>query len=210
MRHFQKNHLSIELEQQNADEGAEEEDADRTYFINLTSDEGEDKDGDGDVELPRRSGGGEVLWRHQQEAGGSKEADDGRTKTHKDVLHDRMVLILHQKLGDNQHEDERGQYDSESGSGRAENTHPMCATCVDNGGVAHVSGGVDANGAGCHLRDSHDIGKLAHCHPMVVRNNLTLNHRQHGIASTESEEANEEERIEKLEVDQIRLEFRIV
>ena len=76
----------------------------------------------------------------------------------------------------------------------------MGTASVDNGGVAHVSGGINSNRTGRHLRDSYDIRELAHRHPMVVRNNLTLDHRDHCVAASKTEEADEEEGVEELEV----------
>ena len=93
--------------QQYADEGAAEEDADGTHLIDLAGNERQQEDGDADPELPRVLGGrGEVVGRHEQQAGSCEETDDGRTQSCEDVLDHRMMLILHQKLGDDEHQDE--------------------------------------------------------------------------------------------------------
>ena len=77
----------------------------------------------------------------------------------------------------------------------------MWGTGIDDGGVAYVGGGVDANGTGCHLGHGHDVGKLSHRHPMVVGHYLALNHGEHGITATETEESDEEKGVEELEVE---------
>jgi hypothetical protein len=77
----------------------------------------------------------------------------------------------------------------------------MLSASVDDGGISDVGGGIDANRTRCHLRDGNDIRELTHRHPMVVRDDLTLNHRDHGIATAEAEEAYEEEGVEELKED---------
>ena len=77
----------------------------------------------------------------------------------------------------------------------------MGTASVDDSGVADVCGGVDADGAGRHLRHGDDVRELTHGHPMVVRNDLTLNHRDHGVTAAEAEEADEEEGVEELKVE---------
>ena len=99
--------MRIILEEEDADEGAEEEDADGVHLINLAGDEGAEEDGNADPELPGRLlWRGEVLGRHQQQAGGSKKTDDGGTQTCEDVLDHGVMLVFHQELGDDDHQDE--------------------------------------------------------------------------------------------------------
>ena len=170
----------------------------------MASDEGAEEDGDADVELPGRlGGGGEVLGGHEQEGRGGKEAHDGGAEAGEDVLYGGVVLILHQELGDEEHKDEGGQDDGEGGRGRAEDAHEVGATAVDDGGVAYVGGGIDADGTGGHLRHGDDVGELTHGHPVVVGDYLTLDHGDHGVAAAEAEEADEEEGVEELEVKQV-------
>ena len=111
------------------------------------------------------------------------------------------MLVLHQELGNHQHQDERGKHDGESCGRRAENAHPLRAAGIDDSGVAYVGGGVDADRTGRHLRYGHDVCELAHRHPMVVGDDLALNHGDHCITTAEAEEADEEEGIEELKVD---------
>lgn len=110
-----------------------------------------------------------------------------------------MVLVLQEEAGNEQHEDEGRQGDGKGGCGTAEDAHPVGTSCIDDGGVAYVGGGIDANGSGCHLRDGDDVGEFTHRHPMVVRDDFALYHREHGIATAETEEAYEEEGDEELE-----------
>ena len=77
----------------------------------------------------------------------------------------------------------------------------MGTASVDDSGIAYVGSGVDAYGAGCHLRHGDDIRELTHRHPMVIRHDLTLNHGDHGISAAEAEEADEEEGVEELKVE---------
>ena len=93
------------------------------------------------------------------------------------MLHHGMVLVFQQEAGNQQHEDKRGQGDGEGGRGRPEDAHPMRATSIDDGRVAYVGGGVDADRPGRHLRHGHDIGELTHRHPVMVSDDFTLYHR---------------------------------
>ena len=71
--------------------------------------------------------------------------------------------------------------------------------CIFNKGSAFTpSAAYDTDRSRCHLRDGNHIGKLLHRHPMILRNNLSLNQGYHGIASSESEDAYLNEYDEKL------------
>ena len=64
--------------------------------------------------------------------------------------------------------------------------------------IATIGSGVDTDRSRCHLRNGNHIGKLLHRHPMILRNNLSLNQGYHGIATSESEDAYLNEYDEKL------------
>ena len=64
--------------------------------------------------------------------------------------------------------------------------------------IAAIGSSVDTDRSRCHLRDGNHIGKLLHRHPMILRNNLSLNQGYHGIATSESEDAYLKEYDEKL------------
>ena len=76
----------------------------------------------------------------------------------------------------------------------------MCTTSIDDSRVSYVGGRVDANRARRHLRDGNNIGEFAHGHPMMVGDDLALDHRDHRITSAKAEETDEEKGIEELEV----------
>ena len=65
----------------------------------------------------------------------------------------------------------------------------MAIAGIMDGGIAAVGGGVDADGAGGHLRDGDDIGELGGGEPMVTLDGLMLDEREHTVAATESEQA---------------------
>ena len=136
---YSRSHLLSE--QQDSDEGAEEEGADGAELIDLAGDEGTDKDGYTDPELPRRFRRcREILRRHQEQAGSSEKTDYGWTQSQENMLYGGMMLVLHQELGDDDHQDERRQDDGEGSGDRTEDAHPMRAAGVDDSRVAYVGG----------------------------------------------------------------------
>ena len=102
-----------------------------------------------------------------------------------------VVVVSHKEAVENEHHDKRGQHQREGRQCRA-----PYATC---GGVADVGGRVDADGAGSHLADGNDVGKFLRREPLVARDHLSLNHREHGISAAEPEQSDFEERIEQLQ-----------
>ena len=72
----------------------------------------------------------------------------------------------------------------------------MAIAGIMDSGIAAVGGGVDADGAGGHLRDGDDIGELGGGEPMVTLDGLVLDEGEHAVAAAKAEEANLEERDE--------------
>ena len=75
----------------------------------------------------------------------------------------------------------------------------MTISGIVNGGIAAIGCAVDANRAGRHLRDGHNVRKLAARQPVPVLYCLVLDERQHAIASTKTKKAYLEERNEQIE-----------
>lgn len=109
-----------------------------------------------------------------------------------------MVAILHQKLTDKQHQNEARQHHREGGKEAAKDAPIRCIASIDERRVADISGAIDADGSRSALADSHNVGELSHCHPMIMSHDLALNHGNHGITSAKTEETDEEEGPEKL------------
>ena len=138
------------------------------------ADEGGEEQGDGDVEMPGILGGGEVLAVHHQQGGGSHQAHDAGAETYEDALHHRGVYILIEYFADENHQDQGGKHQGEGSHSTAQYSHHAAHPGIVHSGVAAISGTVDADGTGCHLRDGNDIGKLPHSHPMILRHHLSL------------------------------------
>ena len=62
----------------------------------------------------------------------------------------------------------------------------MTIACIGHGGITAIGGTIDADRAGCHLTDGHDICKLTGGHPMPMMDYLALNEREHAIAATKA------------------------
>ena len=69
----------------------------------------------------------------------------------------------------------------------------MVSINTAGGGEAYIGGTVDANGTWSHLADCHYVGKLLRSEPSVGSDDLSLYQRQHGIAASETKEADLEE-----------------
>lgn len=87
---------------------------------------------------------------------------------------------------------------SKGGREAAQNTHRYGIAGVDNGCVAAIGSGIDAYGAGRHLRDGHNVSKFACRHPVPMVHHLTLDERQHAVASTETEYSDFKKRDEQV------------
>ena len=59
--------------------------------------------------------------------------------------------------------------------------------------IAHIGGGVDADGPGGHLGDGDDVREGALRDPVMGRHDLRLDQREHRIPAAEGEEADDEE-----------------
>ena len=83
----------------------------------------------------------------------------------------------------------------------------MAARGMGQDVVAHVGGGVDADGPLSHLRDGHDVGESALGDPSMGRDHLRLDEGQHRIASADGEGADQEEGPEQVEEKRQRFHF---
>ena len=138
-----------------------------------------DADDDGDDAM-----GGfvtEVLAVHEQQGGTGNEADHDGAQSAEGSLDGWAVVMPPDPVAGEEHEQKWRQNHGESGDYRAPDT------AGDD--IADVSGTVDANGAGGHLRDGNDVGKHLAGDPARA-NHLTFYEREHGIATTETKKSN--------------------
>lgn len=156
------------------------------YF--LVPHEGHEEDDTADDERTRVFGGrAEVLGIHQHQGGRGEQTHHRRAEACKYGLYGRMLLILQEELADGEHQDERREHHGKGGDDGAPHTA--------RGREAYVGGRVDADGAGGHLADGHDVRKLLRRQPVVARHDLALYHGEHGIAASEAEQSYLEERV---------------
>ena len=186
--------------QDDADTAAEQDDEDGAEAIDFLPDEGKEKEENADEIAPgifrNRT---EVLPVHQEQGSRKKQTYYSRPQATEDILHRRMVAILHEELADEQHQDEARQHDGKRGKEAAQDAPVRRIAGIDKGSVAHVCRTIDADGTGSTLADGDNIGELSHRHPMIMSNHLALYHRKHSITSTEAEKPDEEESPEELE-----------
>lgn len=186
-----------ESEEKDARCAAEEDELDGIDFIDGAADESEEEKEDADVELPRRVGRAEVFGGKQEKRCGSKETYYGGTEALEDVFYDGVGSIFHQELADEEHEDEGGEDDGEGGCEAAQDGPGVPVAGVGDAGVAHIGGGVDADGSGRHLADCDNVGELSHSEPVVSVDDFALYHGNHGVAAAEAEESDFEEAVEE-------------
>ena len=110
-----------------------------------------------------------------------------------------MLLVLQKELADGEHQEERGEYNGKGGRGRTDDAHPVGIAGIQQGGVAHVGGRVDADGSGRHLADSYDVCEFLCREPPVAGDHFALYHGEHGIAASKAEQTYLEEGIEELQ-----------
>ena len=72
----------------------------------------------------------------------------------------------------------------------------MRVSRVYNSRISYVCSRVDSDRSGSHLADSDDIGKFCGTEPLVACNDFSLNHGDHGVSSSETEESDLEKCIE--------------
>ena len=131
----------------------------------------------------------EVFFRHQKKGSGSNQSHDGRTHHTENTLNDVGLMMLQQKLTDGQHQDE---WQPQNGQGCQHSTQdgsPNGIAIVDDRRVARVSGAVDADRSWCCLTDGNDVSEFSIRQPMVLLHHFVLNQRQHGISTSEIEDA---------------------
>ena len=102
----------------------------------------------------------EVLRVHQQQRGGREKADNGGTKPREHALHGRRVHVFHEDFRYQNHQYERRQDERERGRKAAKDGHPVTEPLVMHRRIAAIRSRVDADGAGRHLADGHDVGEL--------------------------------------------------
>jgi hypothetical protein len=128
----------------------------------------------GDVEMPGIFGSREVLAIHQEQGCGSYQSDDGWAKTDEDALDGCGVHILVQHLADKNHQNQGWENQRKGRHGTSEYSHHATHAGIMDSCIATIGSGVDTDRSRCHLRDGNHIGKLLHRHPMILRNNLSL------------------------------------
>ena len=157
-------------------------------------DGGKDKDTQDELQVEARRAKAFGVEEHQ--GGGGDESDDGEAQHAEYGVDNRVVTVLREEAQDKQHSDD-GQYDNgERGEQRADDPLPGRQAAVDHGGVADISGSIDADGARRHLADGEYIGELADRKPIVFHHHLVLDKCNHRVSTAESEDANFEERQE--------------
>ena len=109
-----------------------------------------------------------------------------------------MIFPFFVHFAKHEHDDERGQHHGKRSRKRTKNTHEFRGSLLRKHFVANVSGRVDADGTGRHLRDGHDVGKHGVGDPAVYAHHLVLNERQHGVSAANGEHADKKEGKEKL------------
>ena len=187
------------VQQQQAGGGGEANHFDGVHLHKLGAYERGGKEKQADVELPCIGAGcAEVLFVHQQERGGSQQSHHRGPEGGEDALHSIGVHVFHEHLANENHQHQRGQHQSEGGRCRPQHGHGVAVAGIVNGGVAAVGGRVNADWAGGHLRDGHDVGELCRREPVVVHHRLGLYERKHAVAAAESEQTYLEECIEQL------------
>ena len=103
------------------------------------------------------------------------------------------MAVFHQELADKKHQHETGQDNGKAGDEAAQDAPGMRVAGIYNAAIAYVSCAIDTDGTRRTLADGHNIGKLACGQPVVVAHHFALNHGYHGIASSETEQTDEEE-----------------
>ena len=106
--------------------------------------------------------------------------------------------ILHEEFAHEQHQYEAWQHHGKRSDEASEHSPSRGIAGIDQRCVANVGCAVDTDRPWRALANGHYVGELPHCHPMIVPYHLTLYHGYHGIASSETEKADEEEGPEKL------------
>lgn len=102
------------------------------------------------------------------------------------AAHDGIVAVLEQEGHDDPDYEKGGEADGDAGQKGAGDAHADTAIGIESGIVAYVSGGVDADRAGGHLAEGHDVGKLLMVDPGVGLHDVVLHQREHGVAATEA------------------------
>ena len=188
------------LKQQETGSAAHEDKTDRIYVVSMLSYEGVGEKPETNPKLPRVTAwAAEVISSAEQQGGSSKQADYGRSESQEDVADDRVVLVLHQKAADDNHKNQAGENDRECRHARAEYASPCRESRIDYGHISDIGGRVYANRARCHLADGHNVRELSGGEPVVVMDDIALDHGQHGITAAKTEKANLEESDEKLQ-----------
>ena len=102
----------------------------------------------------------EILSVHQCERSRCDESDDGGTEYGKNVCHSLLLAVLQKKTADDNHQYERGQYDSKSGNQAAEQAKNRRISGFGDRRESYVCGCIDADGTRGHLTDGHNVGKF--------------------------------------------------
>ena len=120
-------------------------------FYEHHTDESGDENKDGDIELPRIVGGGEILFVAEKEGCGGKESYYSWAQASKCALHTVLIHIFHKHLTDENHQYESRENKGKGGCKRTKHTENGIACGIENGGIAAVSGGIDTERSWWHL-----------------------------------------------------------
>ena len=87
----------------------------------LCANEGGNEQEDADAKLPHiLAGCREILFVAKQQGGSRQQTHDGRTQTREDGLYRGCAHVFNKELGDDDHQDERRQYQGEGGYKRSQ------------------------------------------------------------------------------------------
>ena len=153
-----------------------------------------------DFELPRQKEGGqeyqdtlivdEVLVIHQEKCSGSNQADRNRAQSQEGSLYILVIFEFRKEIGNCQDQEERRQADGKGRQAGTEDGHGRGIAGVVNRGVADIGRTVDTDGAGRHLRNRHDVGKLLERNPAVAVHDIGLDERKHRVSPSKSQNTN--------------------
>ena len=153
-----------------------------------------------DFELPRQDEGGqeyqdtlivdEVLVIHQEKCGGGNQADRNRAQPKEGSLYILVILEFRKEIRNRQDQEERRKADGKGRQAGTEDGHGRGIAGIVNRGVADIGRTVDTDGAGRHLRNRHDVGKLLERNPAVAVHDIGLDERKHRVSPTKPQDTN--------------------
>ena len=139
-----------------------------------------------------------VHLEHQDDGSSAYQAYHGGADDAHDPFEHGTALDLVVEPDQQQYDDKGRQCDRQRSGERSDYAHQMPGSGGGHDIIAHVRGAVDAYWTGGHLRNGHDVGESALGQPGMLDHDFSLDEREHGISSSESEHPYQEERPEQL------------